>query len=132
MEALSKMMDWVVGGGLVSGFSMGMEANRLIMVSHFLFADDTLIFCDADPDQVLQLRYLLTWFEAISGLKVNLGKSKLVPVGDVPFIEDLAGMLGCTTSCLPMTYLGLPLGAKFKAQSIWNGVLEKMEKRLAG
>ena len=53
MEALSKMMDRVVGGGLVSGFSMGMEANRLIMVSHFLFADDTLIFCDADPDQVL-------------------------------------------------------------------------------
>ena len=63
---------------------------------------------------------------------MNLGKSELVPLGDVPFIEDLAGMLGCTTSCLPMTYLGLPLGAKFKAQSIWNGVLEKMEKRLAG
>ncbi len=63
---------------------------------------------------------------------MNLGKSELVPVGDVPFIEDLAGMLGCKTSCLPMNYLGLPLGAKFKTKSIWNGVLEKMEKRLAG
>uniref|UniRef100_A0A2N9G1C3 Reverse transcriptase domain-containing protein n=1 Tax=Fagus sylvatica TaxID=28930 RepID=A0A2N9G1C3_FAGSY len=94
MEALSKMMDKVVGGGLVLGFSVGMEAPRLIMVSHLLFADDTLIFCDADPNQVLQLQYLLTWFEANSGLKVNLGKSELVPVGDVPFIEELADMLG--------------------------------------
>jgi hypothetical protein len=125
------MMDQVGGGGLVSGFSVGMEAPRLLMVSH-LFADDTLIFCDTDPDQILQLRYLLTWFEAISGLKVNLAKSELVPMGDVPFIEDLAGILGCKTSCLPMNYLGLPLGAKFKAKSIWNGVLETMEKRLAG
>jgi hypothetical protein len=30
------------------------------------------------------------WFEAISGLKINLGKSKMVPVGDVPNVEDMA------------------------------------------
>lgn len=37
------------------------------------------------------------------------------------------------SSCvLPMTYLGLPLGASFKASSIWNGVIEKVEHRLAG
>ena len=31
-----------------------------------------------------------------------------------------------------MTYLGLPLGATFKAKPIWTGVLEKMEWQLAG
>jgi hypothetical protein len=30
-----------------------------------------------------------------------------------------------------MTYLGMPLGALFKSISIWNGVVEKMERRLA-
>jgi hypothetical protein len=30
-----------------------------------------------------------------------------------------------------MTYLGLPLGASFKSISIWNGVIEKVERRLA-
>jgi hypothetical protein len=35
-------------------------------------------------------------------------------------------------SSLPMKYLGLPLGAKFKAKEVWNEVLEKMERRLAG
>ena len=30
-----------------------------------------------------------------------------------------------------MKYLGLPLGAKFKDKTIWNPILEKMERRLA-
>jgi hypothetical protein len=44
------------------------------------------------------LRVVLNWFEAVSGLRINLGKSKLVPVGDVADIEDLAGLLGCKTN----------------------------------
>jgi hypothetical protein len=31
-----------------------------------------------------------------------------------------------------MTYLGLTLGVKFNSMCIWNPILEKMEKRLAG
>jgi hypothetical protein len=37
-----------------------------------------------------------------------------------------------TNPYLPLTYLGLPLGASYKFVSIWNGVIEKMERRLAG
>ena len=39
-------------------------------------------------------------------------------------------LLGCSQSHLPMTYLGLPLGAKFKDRAIWNSILERMERRL--
>ena len=84
------------------------------MASHLLFANDTLIFCDADLDQMLLLRMLLIWFEAMSGLKINLGKSELVPMGAVHNIELLMAVLGCKQGSLPMKYLGLPLGAKFK------------------
>ena len=31
-----------------------------------------------------------------------------------------------------MKYLGLPLGAKFKDKTIWNPILEKIKRRLAG
>ena len=31
-----------------------------------------------------------------------------------------------------MKYLGLPLGATHKEETIWNPILEKMERRLAG
>lgn len=35
------------------------------------------------------------WFEAISGLKVNLDKSDLILVGRVENVDDLACELGC-------------------------------------
>uniref|UniRef100_A0A2N9IHU7 Reverse transcriptase domain-containing protein n=1 Tax=Fagus sylvatica TaxID=28930 RepID=A0A2N9IHU7_FAGSY len=92
--------------------------------------DDTLIFCGADSEQISNLRYVFTWFEAVSGLKINLSKSKIVPVGDVPHLEELVQLLGCKQSVLPMQYLGLPLGATFKETAIWNPVLERVEKRL--
>ena len=31
-----------------------------------------------------------------------------------------------------MKYLGLPLGAKWKDRAIWNPIIEKVERRLAG
>ena len=42
------------------------------------------------------------------------------------------GLLGCGQSYLPLKYLGLPLGEKFKDLSVWNPILERMERRLAG
>jgi hypothetical protein len=101
-------------------------------ISHLLFADDTLIFCGANPDHLHHLRCLFLCFEAVSGLKINLAKSKLVPIGLINNIEGLARILGCRVSSLPMKYLGLPLGASFKAKPIWNGIIEKVERCLAG
>ena len=51
--------------------------------------------CDADIDQMLFLRLILSWFEIVSGLKINLDKSELVPVGVVPGFEMLVDELGC-------------------------------------
>ena len=53
-------------------------------------------------------------------------------MGPVPNVPELAGILGCSVASLPLTYLGLPLGASFKMKSIWARVVEKMEKRLVG
>lgn len=60
------------------------------MVSHILYADDTLLFCDADPTQVGYLWCVLLCFEAVSNLKLNLGKSEIIPVGAVDDIGALA------------------------------------------
>ena len=40
--------------------------------------------------------------------------------------------LGCKQSSLPMKYFGLPLGAKWKDRAVWNPIIEKVERRLAG
>ena len=56
---------------------------------------------------------------------MNLAKSDLVLVGDVLNMGELVALLGCRQSSLPMTYLGLLLGAKFKDRAIWNPILIK-------
>ena len=81
---------------------------------------------------MLILRMVLIWFEAVSGLKVNLDKSGLVAVGAVHNMDLLVAVLGCKQGSLLMKYLGLPLREKFKDKSIWNPILEKMERKLAG
>uniref|UniRef100_A0A2N9HVS3 Uncharacterized protein n=1 Tax=Fagus sylvatica TaxID=28930 RepID=A0A2N9HVS3_FAGSY len=46
----------------------------------------------------------------VSGLRINLGKSEIVPVGPVLDVEDLAHVLGGRTASLPMKYLGASFG----------------------
>ena len=70
-------------------------------------------------------------FEAISGLRVNMDKSELIPVGRVENMEDLAVELGCKVGSLSSTYLGMPLGACFNFVAAWDGIEERFHKRLA-
>ena len=53
-------------------------------------------------------------------------------MGAVHNIELLVNVLVYKQGSLPMKYLGLPLGAKFREKTIWNPILEKIERRLAG
>lgn len=87
-----------------------------LLVSHILYADDTLLFCNTGLTQVGYLRCVLFCFEAVSGLKVNLGKSEMISVGAVEDIGALAQVLGCKVASLSARYLGLPLGSSFKTR----------------
>ena len=118
-----------IHGGYISRFLVGMDEVNSLLVSHLLFVDNALIFYNVDLVQLEYLRHVFTWFQAVSGLRANLHKSEMVLVGDVPNLEELVAVLGCKLATLPMTYLGLPLGAKFST-TIWNLVIEKMERRL--
>lgn len=100
-------------------------------ISPLLLADDTLIFCGADVNQVRNLRCLLLCFKAISGLRINVGKSEVIPIGRVGEVQVLADILRCRVSSSPMTYLGFSLGVKFKSVRIWDEIVERVGRRLA-
>jgi hypothetical protein len=79
------MIIATVDRGFLSSFSVGSRPPA-VNISHLLFADDTLIFCGANPSH---LRVLLLLFKAVSGFKVNLTKSIWVPVGNVDNMGEL-------------------------------------------
>ena len=131
MEAFSRLIHRAVRGGFLSGCRIKGRRGDGALVSHLLFADDTLVFCDSSQDEMAYLSWLLMWFEALSGLRINLDKSEILPVGRVENLELLALEVGCKVGRLPTSYLGIPLGANHKSVAVWDGVEERFRKRLA-
>ena len=117
MEALSRMLSLGVQRGLLECFDL-VIASGPVSVSHLLYADNTLVFCGADATQIGHLRCMLLCFEAVSGLKVNLAKFEIAPIGEVVHLPQLAEILGCKISFFPISYLGLPLGATYKDRKV--------------
>ena len=131
MEVFSRMLRRVEGASLIRGFKVEGRRGGGDCVSHLLFADDTILFCDAEVEQILHIWLLLLSFQVITGLKVNVHKSEMVSIKEVVDMHVLAEILGCRVSSLPMSYLGMPLGASHNSPSIWNPILEKIERKLA-
>jgi len=127
MEVLTRMIE------AVSGFSLRRPGSYLveIKVSHLLFAADTIVFCDNHCEKIVNLRCILIWFQAVSGLTVNLTKSSILPVGQLDIVQILAGVLGCKIDSFPITNLSLLLSAKFKEKALWDPVIGRFEKRLS-
>lgn len=54
------------------------------------------------------LRCVLHCFEVVLGLRLNLGKSTLFAIGEVPNLDQLATDVECKQGRIPTTYVGLP------------------------
>ncbi|KAF5458261.1 hypothetical protein F2P56_022301 [Juglans regia] len=101
MEALNRMVSAAVEGRFFSGFSVE-DIHSSTIISHILFVDDTLLFCEANAGHIQSLKAILLCCETVSGLKINLAKTEMVAVGDVNNIRGLADILGCVVSSLPL------------------------------
>ncbi|RVW31716.1 LINE-1 reverse transcriptase-like [Vitis vinifera] len=131
MEVLDVLIRRAVEGGFLSGCNIRGGSESTLHISHLFFADDTIIFCEARKDHLTHLSWILFWFEAASGLRINLAKSEIIPVGEVVGMEELAIELGCKVGSLPSQYLGLPLRVLNRAPYMWDGMEERVRRRLA-
>ena len=131
MEVLSCLLNRAVEGNYFAGSRIAVGRGEDLVISHLLYAVDTLIFFQENLEQLKYLCWILMWFEVLSGLKINLNKSEIIPIGSVDNVEELASELGCKVRPLPTSYLGLPLSAKHKALGVWDLIDERYRKRLA-
>ena len=105
MEAFSILIGKDASKGFLLGYKISNRSGDVVQITHLLFADDSLVFCKASRDHMAYLSWILAWFEAILGLKINLEKAFILLVGDVRNLEVLASELGCCigTPSLPLT-----------------------------
>ena len=79
------------GASLVCGFKAEDRRGGGECVSHLLFSNDTILFCNANVEQILHIRLLLLCFQAVTDLKVNIQKSEMVPIRDVDDVHAIRG-----------------------------------------
>lgn len=130
MEVLHRLIVKAIDKGLWEGVEI--RKGHDLRISHLKFADDTLLFCPARKEYLLNIKKTLIVFQLVSGLKLNFHKSSLVDINvNQEFLSLMARRLLCTIEELPIIYLGLPLGADKGKKEMWRTVVEKMEKKLA-
>lgn len=127
-EGLGGLVRRAVNQELFKGYVVG-EGG--VQISHFEFADDTLIIGDMSIANMWTIKGILRWFELISSLKVNFFKSKLASIVVCEeTVRRCARMLNCRIMSIPFTYLGIQVGANPRRLSTWVMVQNKFQKRL--
>lgn len=120
-EALNILMERANQLRLITCLSWD---NATLEATHLQFADDAVIFCDANLVLVDNLKHILKWFELLSGLKINNDKCEFVGVHlEQSQLASLAKKFGCEIGKLPTKYLGLRSCLGLPKKSIWDPVV---------
>ncbi|GJY40357.1 RNA-directed DNA polymerase, eukaryota, reverse transcriptase zinc-binding domain protein [Tanacetum coccineum] len=130
MEGLHIALKEGLTANLFQGVKIGSSEIRL---SYLFYADDVIILSEwnqCDMDNIIRI---INVFYLASGLKINISKSSLFGVGvSSDDIESMAAGTGCSTSNLPFSYLGLPIGLNMNRIANWNSLIECFKIRLSG
>lgn len=116
--------------------------GTLLAVSHLLFTDNTILFCDATANHLLYkvcASYLSkniykvsdSLFQSCYRFKSFYGKEWISPSWGSCSCWGVAALLCHKMGSLPITSLGLLL-ASLKATWVRRTALERMERRLVG
>lgn len=100
-------------------------------VSHFQYADDTVIMVEASVPYIRNLKLILYCFEWLTGLKINFHKSEVYVFGvSQEEKERMANMLNCALGSFPMKYLGVPVSYKHLNMEAFRPIVQKMRNIL--
>jgi hypothetical protein len=132
-------MTRAVGKGMLKGV-----ASHLIPegITHIQYVNDTILMVDGEDNSILHMKFVLYYFEWLSGLKINYHKNEAYTFGmDEEESMRIANRLNCQLGELPMKYLGIPLdnaklgmaipldNAKL-GMSAFVGMVDKVAKRV--
>ncbi|KAL0284345.1 UNVERIFIED_CONTAM: hypothetical protein Sangu_2830800 [Sesamum angustifolium] len=103
-------------------------------VSHLLFADDTLIFCQASVDAALCILEVLEFFGRAAGQEINFDKSSvLFSKNTVPVLrEGIQNTLQVRVEGGHDLYIGLPSVVGKTRRSVFQSIPDRVWNRISG
>lgn len=108
---------------------LGPVCQESFPITNCHYANDTIIFFEADEHNIERAWWTMLAFEALSGIRMNLQKTELFS-----FNNELGPVLAKTFRCqfasFPLKYLGLPLHKSKLAQKDWDFILAKFDQTL--
>jgi hypothetical protein len=100
-------------------------------ITHIQYADDTILMVEDDEESIINLKFILYYFEWVSGLKINYYKSEAYIFGmDLDDKTIIANMLNCQLGELPMKYLGVPISDVKMGKVAFADLTEKIAKKI--
>jgi hypothetical protein len=101
-------------------------------ISILQYADDTILFMEHDIAKAINMKLILSFFEQLSGLKINFHKSEIFCFGEAQDMEhQYRNIFGCETGSLPFRYLGIPIHYRALRNAEWNPVETRFASKLS-
>uniref|UniRef100_A0A803P4U9 Reverse transcriptase domain-containing protein n=1 Tax=Cannabis sativa TaxID=3483 RepID=A0A803P4U9_CANSA len=130
-EGLTCLLHESERAGKIHGLRFGNLEHNL---SHLLFADDSLVFLNANLEESTALKEVLDCYASLSGQNINLDKSDLCvgrKINDES-AESLAAFLGVRLVKTHTKYLGMPTFVGKNKKEIFGKIRDRVEAKLQG
>lgn len=128
---MSHIINTAVREGNLKGVKLSRNGPT---ITHLLFADDMVLFLEAEESQVSTMMDCLNKFCSCSGQKVSLMKSQMFVSNDVncDLVDRMSAIAGVPITKDLGRYLGVPSIHNRLTESTFAGVLDRIKDRLEG
>jgi hypothetical protein len=130
-DVFSNMISDKQNQSLINGLAIAQNAPK---ISHLFFADDSLIFCKANKEEVAHLKAIFEEYQRISGQQINMDKSEMTfsPKLYQHIKDDFHGILPLAITNNITKYLGMPTLIGHSKQVVFRFIMDKVRNKLKG
>jgi hypothetical protein len=117
--------------GLIHGISIATNAPN---ISHLLYADDSILFCSAKPEEARVIMNILTLYQEASGQRVNMEKFEMTfsPNISMEHKKKFQDNLPISISNHIHKYLGMPTHFGRSKEQDFQYIMDRVWKKLKG
>ncbi|GLT56023.1 hypothetical protein SLA2020_290970 [Shorea laevis] len=128
-DILSRLLMAVVADKKLSRYRI---RNRSPIISHLLFADDSLVFCKAKMEEVRHLQYILQLYGDTTRQRVNFAKSAVIfsTNSNRDLRASICSQLGLNHDSAVSKFLGLPTSWGKSKKASLKQVVDKVRTKL--